>query len=227
MKMNWIVIGLIIVIALVIIVLKLSQVKMRQLDYSYQKLGILFTPAERSFWGILKQVVGEEVEIFGKVRVADIIIPKRGISQSNWRRAFNKISGKHFDFILCNKSDLAIICAVELNDSSHKSINRARRDTFLQDACKSADVPLVQIPAKNVYNLNEIREHISGYIKEEIRPATGECQQEPQEMQKEKLCPKCSSIMVKRLAKKGTNAGKEFWACNSYPKCKYIEAINE
>ena len=26
--------------------------------------------------------------------------------------------------------------------------------------------------------------------------------------------------MVKRIAKKGPNAGNEFWGCSSFPKCR-------
>lgn len=222
--MIWIVIVLLVVIAVAVIVLKFSPAKQEQSDYPYEKKGILFTPAERSFFGILKQVVGEKVEIFGKVRVADVIAPQKGIS--HWQKAFNKISAKHFDFLLCDKSDLTIICAVELNDSSHKSTNREERDTFLLNACKSADVPLVQIPARNAYSINDIKEHMAGYIKEEVRLPAPEYQKASQEIPKDKLCPKCSSDMVKRVAKQGPNAGKEFWACSAYPKCKYIEAIN-
>ncbi|MCK9156131.1 MAG: four helix bundle suffix domain-containing protein [Paludibacteraceae bacterium] len=33
------------------------------------------------------------------------------------------------------------------------------------------------------------------------------------------LCPKCQKTMIKRVAKKGNNAGKEFWSCSDYPKC--------
>ena len=33
------------------------------------------------------------------------------------------------------------------------------------------------------------------------------------------LCPKCSKPMIKRLAKKGKNAGNAFWSCSSYPEC--------
>lgn len=33
-------------------------------------------------------------------------------------------------------------------------------------------------------------------------------------------CPKCGSEMVKRIAKKGPKAGRPFWACTGYPKCK-------
>lgn len=33
-------------------------------------------------------------------------------------------------------------------------------------------------------------------------------------------CPVCNSPMVKRSAKRGVNAGNEFWGCSRYPSCK-------
>lgn len=33
-------------------------------------------------------------------------------------------------------------------------------------------------------------------------------------------CPLCGSAMVKRTAKKGANAGNEFWGCSAYPRCR-------
>lgn len=36
------------------------------------------------------------------------------------------------------------------------------------------------------------------------------------------LCPKCGAVMVKRKAAKGPNAGKEFYGCANYPKCRCI-----
>lgn len=32
-------------------------------------------------------------------------------------------------------------------------------------------------------------------------------------------CPVCGKPMIKRVAKKGMNAGREFWSCSSYPQC--------
>ncbi len=34
------------------------------------------------------------------------------------------------------------------------------------------------------------------------------------------LCPQCEAVMVLRTAKKGQNAGNQFWGCSSFPKCK-------
>lgn len=33
-------------------------------------------------------------------------------------------------------------------------------------------------------------------------------------------CPRCSQPMVRRTAKKGANAGKDFWGCSDYPRCR-------
>jgi len=36
-------------------------------------------------------------------------------------------------------------------------------------------------------------------------------------------CPKCKTgEIVERTAKRGRNAGKKFYACNNYPKCKNV-----
>jgi len=40
-------------------------------------------------------------------------------------------------------------------------------------------------------------------------------------------CPKCGGAMVKRVAKQGDNAGRSFWGCGSYPRCRGIVAIRE
>jgi restriction system protein len=34
------------------------------------------------------------------------------------------------------------------------------------------------------------------------------------------LCPRCESPMVLRIARRGTNAGDQFWGCSTYPKCQ-------
>lgn len=38
-------------------------------------------------------------------------------------------------------------------------------------------------------------------------------------------CPKCENLMILRTAKKGTNAGSQFWGCSTYPKCNGIRAV--
>ena len=38
-------------------------------------------------------------------------------------------------------------------------------------------------------------------------------------------CPKCKGSMVKRVSKKGKNAGKAFWGCKNFPDCRGVVSI--
>lgn len=40
----------------------------------------------------------------------------------------------------------------------------------------------------------------------------------------EPLCPVCGTGMVARVAKQGSNAGKSFWGCKQFPRCKGVIA---
>lgn len=39
------------------------------------------------------------------------------------------------------------------------------------------------------------------------------------------VCPWCGGKLVVRTAKKGANAGKQFYGCSNYPKCRYTKTI--
>lgn len=155
----------IILILIVVVFVKLAKKKISKPSYyPYQKAEVLFSHAERSFFGVLNQAVGGDVRILGKVRVADVIVPKKGLSRSDWQKAFNKISGKHFDFLLCKDSDLSIICAIELNDSSHQSTKRQIRDEFLTGICDAAGIPLIQVGVQSRYLIDDIKKLLAPHL---------------------------------------------------------------
>jgi ssDNA-binding Zn-finger/Zn-ribbon topoisomerase 1 len=193
----------------------------------YQKAESLFTPAERCFLGVLHQAVGNNAAIFGKVRVADVVEPKAGLGRSAWQKAFNKISAKHFDFLLCDKEDLSVACAIELDDASHNSKHRQERDEFLKGVCEATGVPLIQIAAKSGHVISEVLAllpvNLTTTDSTDHDKTVHTIPHAPEN--KGKVCQNCSADMVKRVAKKGNHAGKQFWACKAYPKCKTIEAI--
>lgn len=43
---------------------------------------------------------------------------------------------------------------------------------------------------------------------------------EPEQNAVAPLCPRCESPMVIRIARRGANAGEQFWGCSTYPKCQ-------
>lgn len=203
---------------------------------AYTKKDTLLSPAERSFFGVLKQAIGDTYQIQCKVRLADILAPQKSPSRSDWQKAFNRISNKHLDFVLVRPETTEIILAIELDDSSHTREDRRQRDDFVDAAMQSAGLPLVHFPAKSAYSVQEVRSMLG--LSTPIQTNTPashplESTPKPTSLKSEiaqvatPSCPKCAAPMVKRQASRGEHAGKLFWACSRYPECKSIISINE
>ena len=215
-------------IIVVLVSFKLKSDKTPQ-SYPYEKQSTLFTPAERSFFGLLEQAVGNEYHIFGKIRLADIVSVNRGLSSSERQKAQNKINAKHLDFVLCNKGDLSLACCIELDDKSHAQKRTQERDLLLANVMNAASIPLIRVKAQAGYNVQTVRNEVEKATgrrvvdKDKSPEAKTETVNEmPVTKDPAKLCPKCSSAMTRRRATKGEHAGKEFWGCVNYPKCKTI-----
>ena len=86
---------------------------------AYEAVPALLTPAERSFFGVLQQALASDYQVFAKVRLADIIRPVQNPSRSGWQSAFNRITGKHVDFVVCDSARLQVMGVVELDDATH------------------------------------------------------------------------------------------------------------
>ncbi|MGH1470421.1 MAG: DUF2726 domain-containing protein [Cellvibrionaceae bacterium] len=153
--MEW----LIVVIVLVVVIAAFVKAPAGK-GYRYSRRGPLFTAAERSFLGVLDQAVSDRYRVFGKVRVADLINPTKGMNHKDWQIAFNKISSKHFDYVLCSKDKLEVIAVIELDDKSHSTKKAIKRDTLLESACKSANLKLVRFKATSGYKMHIVRDKI-------------------------------------------------------------------
>jgi very-short-patch-repair endonuclease len=134
--------------------------KSQQHSFSYRRQPCLFSPAERSFFGVLEQVVGAGYKVFGKVRIADLIKPSTGNGAGRYA-ALKRITGKHVDFVICDSKTLFIIGVIELDDKSHNQNSRKKRDSFVNDAFSSAGIPIIRFPARAAYNVSSIRDTIS------------------------------------------------------------------
>lgn len=135
-------------------------------DYSanYVIRKTLFSPAERSFFGILKRSLSEHYEIFGKVRIADVLSPKRGLDGISWRISFSKITSKHFDYVLCDKNTLQILAVIELDDKSHHQLKTIERDVFIEDVCKNSGLPLIRFDVKSDYHIQSVRNKVKSSL---------------------------------------------------------------
>lgn len=48
-----------------------------------------------------------------------------------------------------------------------------------------------------------------------------------QPIEPDRICPRCGAALVLRTAKKGANAGNQFYGCSAFPKCRYMMPIPE
>jgi len=192
-------------------------------DYPYRQTDGFLSKAELSFFGVLRQAVGDNGIVFAKARIADVLAVKRGLSNSRRQTAFNKIQSKHFDFVVCASDTAKPLVAVELDDSSHKQKSRITRDTFVNGAAEAASLPLLRVPAKNAYPIAQLKAQLAPHFG--LSADSDLETPEPSQSGKPPTCPKCGSGMVNRHGKTGVLAGKEFWGCEQYPMCRSVLPI--
>ncbi len=136
----------------------------------YRKRDFLLTKAERSFYEVLVLTARSlDVHIFAKVRLADLLyLPKDTANRTSFQ---NQINSKHIDFILCDKSNVRPLMAIELDDSSHGQASRQARDSFVNKALLNAGLPLLRVPAQHSYSVAEISAKIQSCLqKSEVAP---------------------------------------------------------
>ena len=119
---------------------------------------MIFKADEKAFFRTMKDAVGGEYEIFCKIRVTDIIVPKKGASAHAVKKAFNSIEDCYFDFVLCEKTNLAVVCVVQLQDKTH-SVRQNEKDTLIP-ICENLGLPLVRFAITTDYSAGEIQEKL-------------------------------------------------------------------
>jgi hypothetical protein len=127
---------------------------------TYWKRKFLFSEAERSFWDILRRLVPDHT-VFAKVRLGEIISASKG--DKPWPASDNPRQSKHFDFVVCDAT-LAPVMAVEIDNSSPTQTESKARAEFVDPALAADAVPVVRIPAKRSYVLEEVRRLIFPHV---------------------------------------------------------------
>lgn len=118
-------------------------------EYPYIR-PYLLTKNEWSFYKSLKPITDKyNLHILAKVRLGDLVDVKKGLSKSERSRAYARVRSKHVDFVLANPKNLAVLCVIELDDSSHQRIDRQQRDYFVDEVCKTVKLPIIHCTGIN------------------------------------------------------------------------------
>jgi len=135
---------------------------------SFKRQGPLLSPAEFAFYKALAQSVGSGVAVAPKVRLADLVTPGLRQSRSSWQRDFNKLAMKHVDFVLFNQNDGSVIGVIELDDSSHSTLEAGVKDMLKNAALDSAGIPITRFKASRSYDISEIRAKVASSRQNQI-----------------------------------------------------------
>lgn len=178
----------------------------------YRLRDDFLSQAELSFFRVLQMAIGDQYTIQAKVNLGDLLF----VPGNNSTAYRNKIDRKHVDFLLCDPTSMRPVCAIELDDRSHRRTDRKQRDELVDSAMSAAGLRLVRVTAKEGYNVQEIRELFSSLETPKLprTPSTLWLSDDAP------VCPKCQLQMKRQTARRGTNAGKQFWGCTNYPKCR-------
>jgi len=181
------------------------RVKRANSDYPYIANNLL-TNAEKQLFNFMSENLCQvdRIHIFPKVRLADIIQVDNKLTTDKdylW-----KITNKHVDFLLCRKSDMGIICVVELDDYTHETQEAQDRDIFVMSALYAAGIKTARVRCKiSTIDINDLR-FIDDCINNALAPA----------------CPECGLPMIPRQDRKG----KRFYACSDYKNCRKTISID-
>lgn len=129
----------------------------------YQKKNFM-TNRERFFFNLLHSEFHQDFFIFSQVRMVDIIIPifDKDTQYNSYIKAFRSISQYHIDFLIVDKTNFSIVCAIELDDYSHDLPDRIKRDNKINRIFKFTGITLLR-SRKTTELLNKVRYYIRYY----------------------------------------------------------------
>ena len=106
-----------------------------QWSSSYQPRYLLTINEKQQYKKLKAWATTHNAVVFAKVRVLDLIEPRRGIE--NYKSLFYKIQAKHVDFVICDQ-EIKVKYIIEIDDNSHNNQKREERDNFLREALSGA-----------------------------------------------------------------------------------------
>ena len=151
-------------ISLIVIVGVLaSRLNDNSFPFPFDSKPSVFTPAEKNFQNLLEQAMGNKYRIINRVKLSDIVTIRSGVSNRASQNAASNAEGKYLDFVICERSSMKLLGAVDLVDTQGKGY-KIKKDWFTSGALEAASVPHLRIKVKANYTLDEIRACINSRL---------------------------------------------------------------
>ena len=134
---------------------------------------------------------------------------------------FNKIFRKHVDFLLCDPNSLKPVIGVELVKPVARNETRDA-DQFMENLFISAGLPLVHVPSSERYAQHDVAQLFQLAIMKVKETASLRASAKSDSVP---MCPVCGRMMVLRIHRNGSNAGKKYYGCMDSPRCNGVVDI--
>lgn len=160
----------------------------------------------------LEQMSNGHYVICPKVALNDIFYITRPNENIHF---YNKIFRKHVDFLLCKPDDMSPVFGVDLVRSIAREQTR-ENNQFMEDLFLQAGLTLVHVPSADGY---EIADLVHLFQLATIKTRENALQLVPESADSTPACPHCGLMMVLRVHREGSNAGKQYYGCMNNPTC--------
>jgi hypothetical protein len=178
----------------------------------------LSTP-EIALLRVLQQMIADRYIICPKVALTDIFTIVRPNENVHF---YNKIFRKHVDFLLCDPKTLKPVIAVEIVKPVARTETRAS-DQFMEELFLSEGIPMVHVPLGERYEVSDLVNLFTIAVTKtkDLARTRGASGQDSVPM-----CPVCGKMMVLRINRDESKAGRKYYGCMDSPRCAGIVAIN-
>ena len=132
----WGIAALLLLEAVVLYLKKRYKTSNRYYATAYQKRLLLTKHGWKNYMSIRDPLEAQGLYICPKVRLLDLVEPKRGVGDY-YQTLLNKVQSKHVDFTVWDEK-LNVLLILELDDSSHDAQNRKKRDAFVDAVLEGA-----------------------------------------------------------------------------------------
>lgn len=232
---------LLLVAVLVVVVLVLTLAARQRLaseGHVYDAVGEVCSPDERAILETLEQVLDSRYRVFTKVCLAALIRPAPGMPPALQAATLRQLEGTILHFIICSADTTTLVGIVHCVPSSNDAESSSTVGKGVEQALAALNVPILFLSAYRNYPAEVVRQRLdecyaplsmtvtsrdqgetlaqtAWFLTKEIESSATEDAGTP-------LCPRCSVPMVRRRAERGPHAGKSFWACAEYPRCRQL-----
>ena len=114
----------------------------RSAGASYRRKAVL-SPWERKALGALSAQLRPGMHLCPQVRLADMLSIEAS-DRSRHFRALNRVACKSVDFVVADVATGNPLLVIELDDKSHRRMDRQARDAFVNEVLREAGIPVIR-----------------------------------------------------------------------------------